>query len=89
MTAIFLNDDHSRLKSYTATVKGPMAVVTIVLEVNDPTRLGFLLEDLGRSQAENERRKQREKQEAKAARKPKAVERKTMLSLPYFGKDEA
>lgn len=87
MTAVFLNDEYSRLKSYTATVKGPLATVTIVVEVNDPTRLGFLLEDLGRARAENERRKQREKQEAKAARKPRAVERKTLLALPYFGKD--
>jgi hypothetical protein len=52
MTSIWLNQAHSRIRSYSASVKGAKATVKIEVEVSDPGSLGFLLEDLGRAQAE-------------------------------------
>ncbi len=52
MAVLFLNDEHVRLKSYSASTKGAVSTIRIDVEVTDPLRLGFLLQELAEIQAE-------------------------------------
>lgn len=63
-------DKHSRLKSYSASVKGAKSVVRIEIECDEPGSLGYLLKELGDIQREQT---QREKAEKKAAAKAKPL----------------
>lgn len=62
-------DQHSRLKSYRASVKGSKSVVTIEIECNDSGSLGWLLKGLGEITSEQERAAMQAKSERAAAKK--------------------
>lgn len=83
MPTIWWSEDHGRLKSYSATVRGQKSVVKIEVEIADPSTLGFLLEELGRVEADQKR------QRAPVARKSRArteqIEHVETLMLPYHG----
>lgn len=52
-------DDHSRLKSYSASVKGPKSIVKIEIECSEPASLGYLLEHLGETKRDQDKPKPR------------------------------
>ncbi len=52
MSGIYWTDEHGRLKSYSAAVKGTKAVLKIELEVFDHFELGSLLSNLERLELE-------------------------------------
>lgn len=81
MPGVYL-DEHSRLRSYGATTKGPISVVKIEIEVRDSYSLAAILENLGRVQRE----------QAAASAKPtkgkaKAITHEPPLQIPFFGSD--
>lgn len=83
MSTIWLRDEHSRLKSYSASTKGSKSVVRIEIEVDEPGALGYLLLELGEIEREQ-----------KAAEKPAKPKKQARLALPapvaqlpYFGED--
>lgn len=84
MTYLYLND-HMRLKSYSASTKGAKSLVRIDIEVNDPGRLGFLLEDLGRIEQEQTAKAKAEKEAArKASKKSQLALPAPLLQIPHF-----
>lgn len=66
-------DQHSRLKSYSAAVKGAKSVVRIEIECDEPGSLGYLLKGLGDIQREQELKTQQEKAAKKAAANAKPL----------------
>lgn len=76
MAVLFLNDEHVRLKSYSASTKGAVSTIRIDVEVTDPMRLGFLLQELKEIQAELKAATAARKKESQ--RKPIAAQ----LALP-------
>lgn len=83
MTYLYLND-HMRLKSYSASTKGAKSLVRIDIEVNDPGRLGFLLEDLGRIEQEQAAKVKAEKEAARKSSKKPLMLPPPHLQLSYF-----
>ena len=73
MASLYFNDEHVRVKSYSASTKGAVSTIRIDVEVTDPMRLGFLLQELAEIQTE---------QKATAAAKSKAKPRKASKSKP-------
>lgn len=76
MASLYFNDEHVRVKSYSASTKGAVSTIRIDVEVTDPMRLGFLLQELAEIQAD---------QKAAAAAKSKAKPRNpapAQLALP-------
>lgn len=81
MTCLYLND-HMRLKSYSAAVKGARSVVRIDIEVSEPGALGWLLEDLGkieRAQAKTAKEAARKASKARQLALPA-----TVLDIPHL-----
>lgn len=84
MTYLYLND-HMRLKSYSASTKGAKSLVRIDIEVNDPGRLGFLLEDLGRIEREQAAKAKAEKEAVrKASKNSRLALPAPLLQIPHF-----
>lgn len=83
MPTIWWNEEHGRLKSYSAAVKGQKSVVKIEVEIADPSTLGFLLEELGRVEADQKR--QRAPVPRKTGRRAEQIEHAPTLMLPYHG----
>lgn len=86
MSTIWI-DRHSRLKSYSAAVKGSKSVVSIQIECDEPGSLGFLLEELGRIDREQREARKREAEEVSRSQKQKKPLALPIpaLMLPYFG----
>lgn len=83
MTYLYLND-HMRLKSYSASTKGSKSLVRIDIEVNDPGRLGFLLEDLGNIEREQAAKAKAEKEAARKPPKKQLALPAPLLQIPHF-----
>jgi len=89
--AVFLHgdDEHVRLKSYDATIKGKTTLLRVVIEVTCPYELSHILMSLERAQAE-----QAAKRNPPAAKRRgsdhghKKIERQTLLALPPPNYDE-
>lgn len=71
-------DEHVRLKSYGAVIKGPVAILRLEIEVRDTYELGFMLRGLEELQQAG---KARPKRPAKAAEQKK-IGHQARLALP-------
>lgn len=70
MSTIWI-DQYSRLKAYSAVVKGPKSIVKIEIECAEPGSLGYLLEGLRDIERDQNAQIKREKESVR--RKPKAL----------------
>lgn len=88
MTYILLYGKETRLKKYTAQVSGSQSVVKIEISVKEPGSLGFLLEDLGRIEAEQIASDKAAKAAERKAKAPKPLALPAPLKqIPYFEED--
>lgn len=88
MAVLYLEEEHTRLKSYSATTKGGISTVRIDVEVTDHTRLGFLLSDLGQIDKDQKARKDAEKRsKAKEPAKPLLALPAPVLRLAHRSED--
>lgn len=88
MAILYLGEEHTRLKSYSATTKGGISTIRIDVEVTDPTRLGFLLSDLGEIEKDQKAKKEAEKRSnAQGAKKPLLALPAPMLRLAHRSED--
>ncbi|WP_275789730.1 hypothetical protein [Pararhizobium gei] len=71
MPVIFLEEEHTRLKSYTASTKGAVSIVRVDIEVTDPMRLGYLLAELETIEKAQKARQTTEKAAARAKTRAK------------------
>lgn len=80
------NNEHARLKSYSATVNGKAALLKITVQVTDTFELSFLLRALEDLQKATEQRarppKARADRPAAAPKSTKTIGRQVMLALP-------
>ena len=93
MTSLWLPSEHVKIRKYSVAGTGGSAVVRLEIEVNDPTRLGYLLTEIAevKCRIEQERKaKVQAEREAKrqAKEKPRAIGLKKMLALPFYGGDQ-
>ena len=86
MSTLWLNEDYMKIRTYSASVRGPKAVVKVEIEVNDPAHLGFLLEDIAKVQKEMAAKERAHP--ARARSKASQVEQVEPLQIPYFGDDK-
>lgn len=88
MTTIYLCPD-AAVVDYTATVKGPKAVVTVKIAVTESYALAGLLKDLesAKHQAAEKRNAETAAKAAQRKRAPErvAIEHEPTRLLPYFG----
>ncbi len=83
MFILSASDEHARLKSYDAAVKGSKAVLRITIEVSDTFTLSYLLRSLGDVQKEQAAAAKRKPAEAPAKAKAlPQIERQNFLALP-------
>ena len=80
MLMITANDEHTRLKSYSATTKGTVLIVKIEIEVTDLSEFNYLLRSLGELDAET--KSMRAAKAAAAKTKLLKAEAKARLALP-------
>lgn len=86
MAMLFLNDDHTRLKTYSASTKGAVSTIRVEIEVTDPMRLGFLLSELAEIVSEQKARKAATaKSERKTEKKPQLALAAPLLRLAHRG----
>lgn len=88
--AVFLHgdDEHVRLKSYDATIKGKTTLLRVVLEVTCPYELSHILTSLERSQAEQAAKRNPPAAKPRGSDRHKKIERQTLLALPPPNYDE-
>jgi hypothetical protein len=72
MAGIWFEEEHVRLKKYSAAVTGPKSTVKVEIEVNDPYALSSLLRQLGEI----------DREQKAAARPPKPPKKTPPLGLP-------
>ncbi|MBB4122942.1 hypothetical protein [Martelella radicis] len=84
MAMIYLGE-HARLKKYGATTTGRKSVVRIEVEVGEPGALGFMLDELGRIEADQKhppkRKPSRDEAEPPLALSP------PLKQIPHFPGD--
>ncbi len=84
MTHLYLND-HMRLKTYSASVKGARSLVRIDIEVSEPGALGWLLKDLADIEREQAAKAKAEKEAARKASKTSQLALPApLLQIPHF-----
>ncbi|MES0068764.1 hypothetical protein NKJ73_23600 [Mesorhizobium sp. M0074] len=85
MTSIWIDGRHMSIRSYGATAKGPRAIVKVVIEVNDPASLGYLLKEIGEVKQTVDREVDEGRKAEREAKKRSVAGRQKPLALPYFG----
>ncbi len=83
MTYLYLND-HMRLKTYSASVKGAKSLVRIDIEVSEPGALGWLLKDLADIEREQSAKAKAAKDAARKAPKSQLALPAPLLQIPHF-----